>query len=93
MGLSHRDCTSRTKIRAQFYFNSWLLERLSFYEMFQLVATRKTIFLDGMAALKRAFGVVVAADVVAVGEKFTSSRSSWGEGRLGCWGGHHLERW
>ena len=22
-----------------------------------------------------------------------SFRSSWGEGQLGCWGGHRLERW
>ena len=26
-------------------------------------------------------------------KQFTSSRSSWGEGQLGCWGGHLLEQW
>ena len=57
-----------------------------------------TIFWEVMAALKRAFGVVVVVAVVAAVVKrwkewFTSFRSSWGGGQLGCWEGHHLERW
>ena len=51
------------------------------------------VFLELMAALKRAFGVVVVVVIKRWKESFTSFPSSWGEGQLGCWEGHHLERW